>query len=78
MRRCLDNGIWGLIWQRSGKADKGKRKRTRMNEADDEDEAAPVVSENGWLLLGWLVRMWKKDREEHKADASGGRFSLLL
>jgi len=82
MRGCEREGIWDLLWEPSprsrdreeGKGRKGrKRARIESDEDENDEEGKKKVSENGWVLLEWLVHIWGKDQEER-----GGEFSFLL
>jgi hypothetical protein len=80
MRGCEREGIWDLIWEfptRSKDREEGKgrkkRRRTR-DEESDEDEGEKMakgkkVSENGWVVLEWLVHIWEKDQEERGGES---------
>jgi len=84
MRGCEREGIWDLIWEHPTKLEdreerKGRKRRRRArDEESDEDEGGEEggkrrVSENGWVVLEWLVHIWEKDQEER-----GGEFPFLL
>ncbi|GFZ46930.1 hypothetical protein JCM24511_04156 [Saitozyma sp. JCM 24511] len=80
LRPCVDEGIWGLLWQRQkgeegprndgGKSGvgkgKGKAKATAADSDDEEEEEIEekVVSAKGWELLEWLLDLWEKDQQE--------------
>ena len=89
MRGCEREGIWDLLWEHSpkstyseGKRGRERRKRAR-NESDededeDKDEGKKRVSENGWLVLEWLVHIWEKDQEERGGEFPFSRRILIL
>jgi hypothetical protein len=57
------------------------RKRRRVGESDEEEEdgekegGRKVVSENGWIVLEWLVRIWEQDQKIRGGESS---FPFLL
>jgi hypothetical protein len=55
MRVCVDEGIWGLLWEveEGNGMRKGKEK--------EEVRKARFVSPLGWELAGWLVGLWEKN-----------------
>jgi hypothetical protein len=79
MRGCDRGGIWDLIWEHPTKSrdreeGKGRKRRRRARsesgEDDDEDEGGKRrVSENGWVILEWLVHIWEKDQEERDGES---------
>jgi hypothetical protein len=84
MRGCEREGIWDLIWEHPTKSrdreeGKGRKRRRRArDEESDEDEGGEEgkkrVSENGWVILEWLVHIWEKDQEERDGEFSFSRF----
>jgi hypothetical protein len=80
MRGCEREGIWDLIWESSIKSKdreerKGRKRRRRArdeeSDEDEEEEGAKVkkVSENGWVILEWLVHIWEKEQEERGGES---------
>ncbi|KAK4688200.1 hypothetical protein P7C73_g1901, partial [Tremellales sp. Uapishka_1] len=66
MGGCRSRGIWSLLWI--------VQQRSKVKEEDDEEEVGDkVVSERGWILLGWLLDFWEKDERE-----SGRTYSPLF
>ncbi|WWC88976.1 uncharacterized protein L201_003891 [Kwoniella dendrophila CBS 6074] len=64
---------------------KGKRKRnqTYMDEGDESEDEEDrkndrVVSEQGWILLEWLIGFWEKDRLERNKEDQGIECSSLF
>lgn len=54
------HGIWTFLWepiQRKSQRTPKKRKKRRADSDDEEDEAR-VLSEEGWMVLEWLVALW--------------------
>jgi hypothetical protein len=55
-----------------------RRKRARDEESDEDEEEEGAkgkeVSENGWVILEWLVHIWEKDQEERGGESSFFRF----
>lgn len=56
------------------------RKRRRGGSGDEENEeeeregeGRKIVSENGWIVLEWLVRIWEQDQK-----VRGGELSFFL
>ncbi|WVQ80137.1 hypothetical protein IAT38_002239 [Cryptococcus sp. DSM 104549] len=81
MRRCLDEGVWALIWE--GAEDLGKKpskvkKEVVDDDDDDEESKEVVVGETGWRMLEWLVDVWEKDLRERKAAEEPKEYSPLL
>jgi hypothetical protein len=84
MRGCEREGIWDLIWEHSTKSrdrEEGKgrkrRRRARDEESDEDEEEGGGkrrVSENGWVILEWLVHIWEKDQEERGGESSSYTF----
>jgi hypothetical protein len=80
MRGCEREGIWDLIWESSIKSKdreerKGRKRRRRArdeeSDEDEEEEGAKgkEVSENGWVILEWLVHIWEKEQEERGGES---------
>jgi hypothetical protein len=84
MRGCEREGIWDLIWEHPTKSrdreerQGRKRRRKARDEESDEDEGGEEgkkrVSENGWVILEWLVHIWEKDQEERGGESSSYTF----
>lgn len=73
MSKASKEGIWGLLWDNDDTgtetANDGARRskrRKRDEEVNEEGEEGgteqKIISENGWVLLEWLVAYWKKDQ----------------
>ena len=62
-----------------GKGRRGrKRRRGGSEDEDEEDESVEGegrrrVSENGWIVLEWLVRLWEQDQK-----VRGGEWAFIL
>lgn len=74
MRRCRDQGIWALVWERGDAVPKNARAARRRRRADgddqedeeeEEEEEVRKVSERGWQVIEWLVALWEKDQALH-------------
>nr|XP_031859458.1 uncharacterized protein CI109_005104 [Kwoniella shandongensis]KAA5526530.1 hypothetical protein CI109_005104 [Kwoniella shandongensis] len=83
LKRCRDEGVWALLWESDGNKGKGKGKMRRVDEnADMEEEeqgqSDRVVSEVGWRILEWLVKLWEQDESEQQVAEGQIPHSRLL
>jgi hypothetical protein len=85
MSKASKEGIWGLLWdtddtgtEMASEGVRRSKRRKRGEEVDEEDEEGgkgeKTISENGWVLLKWLVAYWKKDQGQSNIPTT----SLLL
>jgi hypothetical protein len=73
MRRCVNDGIWGLLWINQT-SQTGRRPNARKRDEDEEEsEPRRIVSEKGWEVLQWLIQLWEKDQSAAEADVEPGR-----
>jgi len=59
VRACGQDGVFGLLWE--------KQQKTGGEGEEDGVAFRRRVNPAAWGLVGWLLTLWKKDKDEYAA-----------